>query len=212
VIIDKLHLAGVAAVVLVAAIGLHEHDAKVREQAVAAATEAAQATYQKQVAAEIAALERKMSDRDAAYQKEVSTLNARIQTAASPQQIAQLVSQLMGLKTPVQIVTPPATSGNPNPQPIAQVSLSEAPQVKAYVLECETCKTQLPKIQSDLADREKQIQLAKQQIESITKQRDGYRTAAKGGTLWQRTVRALEYLGIGAGVGAGLVCGSGHCR
>ncbi len=186
---------------------------KERERAVKAETVAeTQAQVQKQLTGQIADLQKQMTDRDALYQQQLQSLQTKLGQATTPTQIAQLVSQLMGLKEPIQITTPLPTSQNPNPSPIAQISLEDAPQFKAYVQTCEECKLNLTKTQADLADRAKQAELAQQQIESIKAERDSWKVAAKGGTKWQRFKKAIKYLGIGAGIGAAALCGSGHCR
>jgi len=60
---------------------------------------------------------------------------AKVQT---PQQTAALLAQLMGLKQPPVVFTPPATKDDPHPTP--QIELPDAPQVKAYFQACEECK------------------------------------------------------------------------
>ena len=209
---DLFHVGIASAALLAAGVALHEHDAHIREQAVTAAVQQTQATYQKQLSDQMAEFQKEKAKRDAQYNQALGVLQKRFQQAATPQQIAELSTQVMGLKQPVTIVTPPATPTNPNPQPVAQVALSDAPFVKAYESQCETCKMALPKVQADLADREAQMKLAQQEIESIQKQRDAALTAAKGGNLWHRTVKALKYIGIGVLVGAAAVCGSQHCK
>lgn len=195
------HIAGygLAAVLLVIAVGsyISAREDKIKSDAV----QAAQAQYQKQLTEQMADLQKQMNDRDAAYREEVQTLRQKLNQAQTPQQIASLVSGLMGLSKPIQITTPPATKEQPNPSPIAQVSLEDAPQVKAYVSECETCKLELPKLKADYADRAKQMELAQKQIDSLKIERDVALKAAKGGSGWQRFTRTVKWLAIGGGVG-----------
>lgn len=191
---------------------LSEYTAHVRADAQAQATIQVQATVQKGLQEQLNALQKSLADREANFQQQMRTTQGKFQQAATPSQLAELTRQLMSLKQPIEITMPAPTKENPNPQPIAQVSLSDAPQVKAYLSECETCKLQVPKLQADLADREKQAQLAQQQIDSLKTQRDAAIKEAKGGNWLHRTVKAIKYLGIGAGAGAALLCGSGHCK
>jgi len=201
--LSRLHaeIAGAVLAVVIGGIALHEHDQHVREKAVSDAVQVAQSTYQKQLATLSANFDAKMKERDAAYKQQLETLNSKFQTATTPVQIAQLVSQLMGLKSPIQITTPAATPQNPNPQPVAQVMLEDAPQVKTYLHTCEECKLELPKLQADLKDREAQQTLAQKQIDSLKQQRDTALTAARGGTTWQRTWKVVKYLVIGGAIG-----------
>jgi hypothetical protein len=208
----KLEIGAAVALVVVSGIALREHDQHIKEAAVAAAVvqteKQAQATYQQQVSD----LAKQMADREAQYQADKKAADARFQQAASPAQIASLVAQLMGLKQPIQIVQPLPTAANPNPAPIAEVSTLDAPQVKAYVQQCEECKLNLSKATADAADRQAQANLAQLQIASLQKENTALTIEAHGGTVWQRTKRALRYIAWGAGGAAVAICASGHCR
>lgn len=166
------------------------------------ATQKTEAKYQKMLADQSAAFDTKLQAREVQHQADLQALNSRFQSAATPEQIAHLATQLIGLKNPIQIVTPAATTDNPNPKPVAQVALEDAPAAKQYLQECETCKLELPKLQADLADREAQMKLAQQQIESIQSQRDAAIKASKGGSFWRRLKNNAKWLVIGAAGGA----------
>jgi hypothetical protein len=99
-------------------------------------------------------------------------------------------------------VTPPATIENPHPQPVAQVPAEDAPQLKAYVQACEECKIKLPSITSQLGKSEQEKQLLANDLLQRTQERDQWKTAAKGGSTWQRIKKAAKWFAIGAGVGA----------
>jgi hypothetical protein len=73
--------------------------------------------------------------------------------------------------------------------------------VKAYVQACEECKLNLSKTQADLADRQKQAELAQQTIDSLKKDNSVLTAAVKGGTVLQRTLRTMKWLAIGAAAG-----------
>jgi hypothetical protein len=187
---------------------LSEHDARLQADAKAKAQEAVQ-----QVAAEqVAALQKQIGDRDAAYQLQLQSLDKKFAAAGSPEQIAQLAAQLMGLREPIQIVTPATTAENPKPQPVAQVPLADAPQAEQYIRDCEACKAERTKLQADAADRAKQADLAQKQIDALKSEVKTWQTAAKGGTVLQRFGRAAKWVVIGAGAGAVALCSSGHCR
>lgn len=177
----------------------------------AEATSEQQALIIKQANDSIAALQKQEAAREAATAIQLADLQSKFNQAQSPQQIATLVAQVMGLKQPVIITTPAATPQNPNPQPIAQVPTSDAPQVKAYVQACEACKVQLPAVQAQVESLQSQQKLAGQQLSAMQNERDAWQKAAKG-TWWTNTKRAAKFLAIGAGVGAAAVCGSGHCK
>lgn len=194
-------IAGAVLAAVVCGIALHEHDAHVREQAVAAATQTAQDAYQKQLASLSADFDAKLKARDAIHQQELETLDKKFSNAATPVQVAQLVSQLMGLKVPVQVSTPTPTADNPHPSPVVQIPEADFPQAKSYIQACETCKVNLTKTQADLADRAQQAALAQKTIDSLKKERDTALVAAKGGTTFQRTIRVIKWLVIGGAFG-----------
>lgn len=196
-----LEIGAAVLVVIIGGIALYEHDQHVRVQAVAEATQSAQDAYQKQLASLSADFDAKLKARDQQYAADKQAQAARFQNAATPQQIAQLVSQLMGLQKPIQLAVPAPSAQDPIPQTIAQISSLDLPQVKAYVEQCETCKLDLTKTQADLADRAQQAALAQKEIDSLKTQRDTAIVAVRGGTTFQRTIRVIKYLAIGAAAG-----------
>jgi hypothetical protein len=187
---------------------LSEHDSRLQLAGEKKAAEAVQAQAQSQMAA----LAKQMADRDAQYQSQLQTLDTKFSHAATPDQLAQLATQLLGLKEPIRLVTPPASDGNAHPAPVAQVPQIDFPQAKAYLSDCESCKLDRAKLQADAADREAQAKLAQTQIDSLKKENGNLQTALKGGSWWLRTKRAAKWLAIGGALGAGAVCGTGHCK
>jgi septal ring factor EnvC (AmiA/AmiB activator) len=151
--------------------------------------------------------------------KQVADLQKKFQASQTPQQIADLANQLMGLKDAIKIVTPAPTPQNPKPEPIAEVPLSNAPVAKAYLQACEECKTNLAgqgKILSAVVEqlKEKNTQLAaeKEKTASLTKERNAAVTSSKGGNWIRRTVHNSKVLAVGGAIAAAVICGSGHCK
>lgn len=208
----KLEIAAAVLAALVGAVGLFAYQAERENRIRAEATTQAQKDVQKQIAQQVSDLAKQMSDRDALYKEQLSSLQARLSQAQSPQQIATLVAKVMGLKQPIQITTPLPTPQNPNPQPVAQVSLQDAPQVKAYVQTCEECKLNLVKTQADLADRAKQAELAQQTIDSLKKEKTSLQQALKGGTWAERAKKTTKVGAIGGAIVAAVICLTGHCK
>ena len=128
----------------------------------------------------------------------------------SPQQLAALVAQLMGLKQAPIVFTPQATKENPNPT--AQIELPDAPQVKAYFQSCEECKVNYAAAQKQLVAEQGKTENAQQRLDIMTTDRDQWKRTAQGGSKLQRAVKRVEHFLIDAGITAALVCGSGHCK
>lgn len=97
----------------------------------------------------------------------------------------------------------PSTSANLLPSaPSAQIPAADLKPLYDYVLDCKVCQAKLTAAQSDLADE-------KTKTATLTKSRDEALKAAKGGSLFQRTVRALKWFALGAAAGV-VAAKSGH--
>ena len=86
------------------------------------------------------------------------------------------------------------TQSLPN-APAAQIPAADLKPLYDYILDCKACQAKLTAAQSDLADE-------KTKTATLTKSRDEALKAAKGGSLFQRTVRALKWFALGAAAGA----------
>jgi hypothetical protein len=186
---------------------LDAHDAQKQAEATVKAQETVIAQNEKRM--------KDLQDADDARAKQllqqVADMQSRFGQAQTPTQIAALVAQIMGLKTPVQMVTPPATAEDPHPQPVAQVSQADAPQVKAYVEVCEECKLKLPAAQAQVESLKSQQQLAGQQLSAVENERDAWKKAARG-TFWSNAKKGLRWLAIGGGIGVAACVASKHCN
>lgn len=186
---------------------LDARDAKTKAEA----TVAAQQTVIAQAQAQMKQLQENDAAREQKLAQQLADTQRQFAQAQSPQQIAALVAQVMGLKQPVTFVTPPATPGNPNPQPIAQVPTADAPQIKQYVQDCEECKQKLPVAQAEVVSLKSQLSLAGQNLSAMQNERDTWKKAAKG-TFWSNTKKAAKWLTIGGGATVVALCATGHCK
>jgi hypothetical protein len=93
----------------------------------------------------------------------------------------------------------------------AQIPAADLKPLYDYVQDCRSCQAQLAAAQQNRAD-----DAAK--FEAMTRERDAAVIAAKGGTLWRRFRRNLEWFAIGATIGATAAtiaadaCHSSRCR
>ena len=98
----------------------------------------------------------------------------------------------------------------------AQIPAADLKPLYDYVQDCRSCQAQLAAAQQNRADDAARF-------EAMTRERDAAVIAAKGGTLWRRFRRNLEWFAIGATIGAtagaaaiieanSTACHSSRCR
>jgi len=154
----------------------------------------------------------KVADREAQFAKDTKALNDRFDAAAKKSaSMAALLSQLTKLPVPVTVTTPPATPEKPNPAPVVTVPQLDFPAVVEYAKQCENCKLELGTMRQTLADRQKQIALANQQIEQLKKENKTVLKTSKG-TFFANLKKSAKWFAIGAVAGGAAVCGTGHCK
>ena len=192
---------------------LSEYTAHVRADAQAQATIQAQTTIIKQAQDDRAQKAKEDAARADAMAQLISSMKAQAAQQKTPVQIvgwsqAQLEQAIKG----IQITVPAPTPENPHPSASVTIPEASLPGLRDTIEECKECAVKLTTAQQDIASRDAQMKLADQQIEALKTQRDAAIKAEKGGSWLRRTGRALKYVGIGAGIGAAALCGTGHCK
>ncbi|MDE3136894.1 MAG: hypothetical protein KGL59_09995 [Acidobacteriota bacterium] len=209
----KHKVLGGAAVVALSGAGwafsawLGSHDARIQAQAkIQAQAQIIRAEQQQrqQIEAEQQARDARTARQIAAMQAEV----AKVKTAA---QIAAWLPKQLPTPAPVKIEVPQRTAKDPTPAAVATIPQTDLPALRDYVESCQVCPVKLHTAQQDIADKEQQLKLAGEQLTAAEKQRDDAVRAARG-TFWGRLWTRTKWFVIGAGAGAALLCGSGHCR
>lgn len=207
----KLEIAGGAVALILAGwlvfAWTTERENRVRAEATAAANKNAQAIIERHDAENKAQLDAFVKGQQA----QMDALNKRLDQVKTPQDLAPLVEQLMSLQKPITFVTPPATAENPKPQPIAQVPTQDAPQVKAYVQACETCKLDLETEKQKLTYAEQQHTNDLQSLKIANDNAAAWEKAAKGGSILQRMKHDGKIGLIGGAAAIVIVCALGHC-
>ena len=79
--------------------------------------------------------------------------------------------------------------------PAAKIPTADLRPLYDYILDCKSCQAKLTASQADLLDEKSKTAI-------LTKSRDDAVRAAKGGSLWKRTLRAAKWFAIGAAAGA----------
>lgn len=187
---------------------VQEHDNRIKAEAIVQAQQAAQQT----IAEQLKALSAQQAQFQADQAAKLAASQAQFQKSTTPAEIATLVAQLMGLKQAPVIVTPAPTPSNPNPQPVAEIPTSEAPQIKAYVAACEDCKIRLQTATEQIAAGAQRESLMTQASASKDKEIAALQTSVKGGSVLQRVGKAAKWILYGAAGAVVLTCGSGHCK
>jgi len=209
----KLEIAAGVLAFAIAAFGfttwLQEHDDRLRAQSDAAAA--------KKVFDQAADQMKQHADadraRDEATAKQLDAMQKLAAQIQTPAQIAAwLPKQVTGLPQPITVTIPPATPQNPAPDAIAAIPQADLLTLRDSVEQCREGAVKLSNCEADRISKQEQLRLAGEQLSAVERERDTWKAAAKGGTFWLRTRRAAKWLAIGAAVGAGAVCGTGHCK
>lgn len=150
--------------------------------------------------------------RDQATAAQLTAMRKKVEKLKSAAQIASWLPKQLPTPQPVKIEVPKATKANPAPAAVARIPQPDLPALRDYVESCEACSVRLHTAQQDLAAKDEQLKLAGERLSAAEKQRDAALKAAKGGGFWHRVGAAFKWFAIGAGAGAALLCGSGHCK
>ncbi len=197
-----VELGAVLCAILVGGVALYEHDAHIREQAVTDAVVKTQGDYQKQLQQMSADVDAKIKARDDQHAAETKNLQDEFTNAAkSNAQMAALLQKLAGSPQPFVITTPAPTAANPNPTPVVSVPQGDFKSIAVYAKECEQCKLDKAKLESDAADRATQMANAQKQIDSLKKENNQLAEDVKGGNWLHRTARALLVAACAGGGG-----------
>jgi len=203
-VIGLVALAGIAFSVVAFRAWLEARDDRMRMQA----TLASQGTL-------IAAAEKREQDRAqelADTLKQIADLKRTVQT---PQQVIREIPQFLPpLPQPVEAIPPKpsaaeasgqgvpgtsgaaATSGKPGEvaAPDVRVPAADLKPLFDFVQDCRACQAKLSSAQQDLKDEQAKGA-------ALTTERDAAVKAGKGGSVWQRTVRAAKWLAVGFALG-----------
>ncbi|HVB35388.1 MAG TPA: hypothetical protein VNJ52_13590 [Patescibacteria group bacterium] len=162
-----------------------------------------------QAARQIAA---QVKQRDAQTARRIATLRARAAQETTPSQIAAWLPKQILTPQPIHIQLPKPTRKNPAPAAVATIPQPDLAPLRDFVTACQACSIRLHSAQQDLAAKDAQLKLAGERLSAALKQRDAALQAARGGGFWRRMGTAVKWFAIGAGTGAALLCGSGHCQ
>ncbi len=174
---------------------LQEHDARLQAE-----------TQTGQQQKQIDGLKQQQAATQNALTRQLTALERMRQTpATASQMVSDARTLLPGLPVPLQVETGPRDASLPNAPSAQSIVIPEADfkSIQDAQITCEESAAKLATCQSLGDNDKKQIQLAEQQ-------RDEWKTAAKGGSVWHRALGAAKWFGVGAGAGAGLYAVAHH--
>lgn len=187
---------------------LGAHDAWIRAQG----TIQAQAQRIDQVKKRAAQIAPEQKARDEAAAAQLAAMRKEVDRLKTAEQIAAWLPKQIPMPEPVKIRVPKATKKNPAPAAVARIPRQDLPALRDYVESCKACSVELHTTRQDLAAKEQQLKLAGERLSAVEKERNAALNAAKGGGFWHRAKTAFKWFAIGAGAGAAVLCGSGHCQ
>jgi hypothetical protein len=214
--LTRLHLeiAGGILAVILAIIGarswIGEHDARLKaEVTVSADQKISDAAISSSKAQDVA-----MAARDkAAADREQAMVDAIKNLKTTPQILPYVQSNLApGSSTPIIVQVPAATKDNPTPPATITIAQADLPVLRDRLNKCDTDALAVSTCTKDLATKNAQLHDAGVSLSAVEGERDAYKQELAGGTKWQRTKKALKFIGIGAAIGGAAICGSGHCK
>lgn len=178
------------------------HDAAIQARAEVKTQEA----QNQQLAVQI----KQLSDQQAALTQQ---LTQQLQVLASIKQQVQTPAQIVStlpqyvqqpLPQPITITTPAPTAANPNPQPVAAVPSADLKAIFDQLVDCKGYQDQATTCGKQLSLAQQQQDDLKQELTATQKERDEWKTAARGGSFWTRLKKNAKWFAIGAGTGAAI--------
>ncbi len=168
--------------------------------------EATEKTLQAEVAddkKQIADLQLEDQARDKAAADQVQKLQAAAAAAQSPAQVVKFIHDQVsaGAPAPIDVSIPKATPANPSPDAIAEIPQVDLPFLRNEISNCSIDAVKVPDLSGDLTSCQAQLKLAGEELSAMQKERDGWKTAAKGGTWAQRIKSGAIKVGVGIAIG-----------
>ena len=143
---------------------------------------------------DIAGLEQRMAAARSEAQSQIAELEKQRQTiSAAPARAPEIIRELVPMQSPIQ-QTAPLTTQSPPDAPSASLSKQQEMDLAQYALTCKECSIQRDQLDQQVKDQQEIISRQKLEIDAAKK-------SAKGGSVWQRTVRIAKWGAIFGGIG-----------
>ena len=119
--------------------------------------------------------------------------NQRKALASTPQRAREVIRELVPMQSPIQQMAP-LTPKSPPDAPSALLTKQQEIELAQYAISCKQCSVERDQIESELKDQQEIISRQKVELNAAKK-------SAKGGSIWQRTVRIAKWGAIFGGLG-----------
>lgn len=182
---------------------LQERDARTKAEATQAAQQQVITAAQSKI--DSAAADQKQTA--AWLQQQLAALQAQKQQPPTPPQfVVDMQKAIPNLPQAPQVVTPAPVQQTVNgktetvqPPAAVEIPAADLPALQAYKLNCDATGLKLDACTKTGADLQVQLAGTETQLGAMTKERDSWKTAAKGGSIWSRVGRNLKCLAISGG-------------
>jgi hypothetical protein len=111
----------------------------------------------------------------------------------APARAPDVIRQLVPMQLPIQQIAP-LTPQSPPDAPSAQLSKQQEIELAQYALACKECSLQRDQLGQQVKDQQEIVSRQTVEIEAT-------KNSAKGGSVWQRTVRIAKWGAIFGGLG-----------
>jgi hypothetical protein len=162
---------------------------------------------------QIAELVKSDKVRDAQTTAQILKIQATAAAAKTPKQIIrylQAKEQLAGAPAPIAIEQPEPTAADPTPAAVATIPAIDLPFLRDQVAKCGVDSLLAASEKADLTSCQSQLKLAGAKLSATERERDDWKTAAKGGTWAKRIKSGAVKVGIGAAIGVGIGVAIAH--
>ncbi len=183
-----LEIALAVLAVVVGGIALHQYEQGQKAVAVAQAGQQARDEANKQAQQQIKDLQAQIEQVKADNKAQVTALVQTVASLKTPQQQIQWSQQqLVDAIKGIQITVNPKTG-----EATATIPAESIPQLPAVIEKCKTCELNLDSTAKQLTFSQQQQQQLANQLVNVTKERDDWHNAAKGGNWKQRTWNTIK--------------------
>lgn len=143
---------------------------------------------------DIAGLEQRIVEARDQAQAQIAALERDRQTLArTPERAPEIIRQLVPMQSPLQ-QTAPLTAQSPPDAPSAVITKQQEIDLAQYALACKECTTQRDELMQETRNDTEVIARQKVEIEAAKK-------SAKGGSVWQRSLRLAKWGVVFGGLG-----------